>query len=60
MICGVIASSVFPGWYYNYGQIRFIKRNRTRREITYDTLHEIDRVRCIMELQSKERNYFTF
>lgn len=42
MTCSVISSSVFPGWYYNYGQIWFIKRYRIRREITYDTLHEID------------------
>ena len=53
MIGGIAgASSIFLGWYYKFGQRRYISRYMTRIETTYDTLHEIDREHCIMQLRS--------
>jgi YVTN family beta-propeller protein len=53
MIGGVAGvSSVFLGWYYKFGQRRYISRYMTRIETTYDTLHEIDKEQCIMQLRS--------
>jgi hypothetical protein len=53
MIGGIAgASSIFLGWYYKFGQRRYISRYMTRIETTYDTLHEIDREQCIMQLRS--------
>lgn len=49
------ASSIFLGWYYKYGQRRYINRYMTRIETTYDTLHEIDKEQCIMQLRSIRR-----
>ena len=39
------------GWYYKYGQRRYINRYLTRIQSTYDTLHEEDKQQCILELQ---------
>jgi YVTN family beta-propeller protein len=49
------ASSVFLGWYYKYGQRRYINRYMTRIETTYETLHEIDKEQCVMQLRSIRR-----
>jgi YVTN family beta-propeller protein len=55
-IGGIIgATSVFLGWYYKYGQRRYINRYLTRIESTYDTLHEKDKWQCILQLQSIRR-----
>jgi hypothetical protein len=45
------AASVFVGWYYKYGQRRYINRYLTRIESTYDTLYDDDKQRCILQLQ---------
>jgi YVTN family beta-propeller protein len=51
-IGGIVgATSVFVGWYYKYGQRRYINRYLTRIQSTYDTLHEEDKQQCILELQ---------
>ncbi|MGE5661073.1 MAG: InlB B-repeat-containing protein [Ignavibacteriales bacterium] len=53
MIGGIVgASSVFLGWYYKYGQRRYISRYMTRIETTYDTLHETEEEQCIRQLRS--------
>ena len=53
MIGGVAgASSVFLGWYYKFGQRRYISRYMTRIETTYDTLHEKEEEQCIRQLRS--------
>jgi YVTN family beta-propeller protein len=53
MIGGVAgASSVFLGWYYKFGQRRYISRYMTRIETTYDTLHETEEEQCIIQLRS--------
>jgi YVTN family beta-propeller protein len=53
MIGGVAgASSVFLGWYYKFGQRRYISRYMTRIETTYDTLHETEEEQCIRQLRS--------
>ena len=55
-IGGIVgATSVFVGWYYKYGQRRYINRYLTRIQSTYDTLHEEDKQQCILELQSIRR-----
>jgi YVTN family beta-propeller protein len=55
-IGGVVgATSVFLGWYYKYGQRRYVNRYLTRIESTYDTLHEKDKQQCILQLQSIRR-----
>ncbi len=52
IIGGIVgATSVFVGWYYKYGQRRYINRYLTRIESTYDTLHDKDKQRCILQLQ---------
>ena len=45
------AASVFVGWYYKYGQRRYINRYLTRIQSTYDTLHEVEKQQCILQLQ---------
>ncbi|MPZ05429.1 MAG: beta-propeller fold lactonase family protein [Nitrososphaeraceae archaeon] len=56
MIGGVVgASSVFLGWYYKYGQRRYINRYMTRIQTTYDTLHEVEKEQCIIQLRSIKR-----
>jgi YVTN family beta-propeller protein len=45
------ATSVFVGWYYKYGQRRYINRYLTRIQSTYDTLHEKDKQQCILQLR---------
>jgi YVTN family beta-propeller protein len=53
MLGGVAgASSIFLGWYYKYGQRRYVNRYLTRIETTYDTLHKIDKEQCILQLQN--------
>lgn len=53
MIGGIVgASSVFVGWYYKFGQRRYINRYMTRIETTYDTLHETEEEQCIRQLRS--------
>jgi YVTN family beta-propeller protein len=53
MIGGVAgASSVFLGWYYKFGQRRYISRYMTRIETTYDTLHQTEEEQCIRQLRS--------
>jgi YVTN family beta-propeller protein len=53
MLGGVAgASSIFLGWYYKYGQRRYVSRYLTRIETTYDTLHKIDKEQCILQLQN--------
>jgi YVTN family beta-propeller protein len=55
-IGGVVgATSVFLGWYYKYGQRRYVNRYLTRIQSTYDTLHEKDKQQCILQLQSIRR-----
>jgi YVTN family beta-propeller protein len=55
-IGGVVgATSVFLGWYYKYGQRRYVNRYLTRIQSTYDTLHEKDKQRCILQLLSIRR-----
>lgn len=55
-IGGIVgATSVFLGWYYKYGQRRYVNRYLTRIESTYDTLHEKDKQKCILQLQSIRR-----
>jgi hypothetical protein len=55
-IGGIVgATSVFLGWYYKYGQRRYVNRYLTRIESTYDTLHEKDKRQCILQLQSIRR-----
>jgi YVTN family beta-propeller protein len=55
-IGGIVgATSVFLGWYYKYGQRRYVNRYLTRIESTYDTLHEKDNQQCIVQLQSIRR-----
>lgn len=52
MIVGIVgASSVFLGWYYKFGQRRYISRYMTRIETTYDTLHETEE-QCLGQLRS--------
>jgi YVTN family beta-propeller protein len=52
IIGGIVgATSVFVGWYYKYGQRRYINRYLTRIESTYDTLHDKDKQQCILQLQ---------
>ena len=52
IIGGIVgATSVFVGWYYKYGQRRYINRYLTRIESTYDTLHDKEKQRCILQLQ---------
>jgi YVTN family beta-propeller protein len=56
MIGGIAgATSVFLGWYYKFGQRRYVSRYMTRIETTYDTLHEIEKEQCIMQLRSIRR-----
>jgi len=45
------AASVFTGWYNKYRQRRYINRYLTRIKSTYDTLHDDDKKRCILQLQ---------
>jgi YVTN family beta-propeller protein len=45
------AASVLIGWYYKYGQRRYVNRYLTRIQSTYDTLHEKDKQQCILQLQ---------
>ena len=53
MIVGIVgASSVFLGWYYKFGQRRYISRYMTRIETTYDTLHETEEEQCLRQLRS--------
>ena len=55
-IGGIVgAASVFLGWYYKYGQRRYVNRYLTRIQSTYDTLHEKDKQQCILQLQSIRR-----
>jgi YVTN family beta-propeller protein len=55
-IGGVVgATSVFLGWYYKYGQRRYVNRYLTRIQSTYDTLHEKDKQQCILQLLSIRR-----
>jgi YVTN family beta-propeller protein len=55
-IGGIVgATSVFLGWYYKYGQRRYVNRYLTRIQSTYDTLHEKDIQQCILQLQSIRR-----
>jgi YVTN family beta-propeller protein len=55
-IVGIVgATSVFVGWYYKYGQRRYIKRYLTRIQSTYDTLHEKDVQQCISQLHGIRR-----
>jgi YVTN family beta-propeller protein len=55
-IGGIVgATSVFVGWYYKYGQRRYIKRYLTRIQSTYDTLHEKDVQQCILQLHGIRR-----
>jgi YVTN family beta-propeller protein len=55
-IVGIVgATSVFAGWYYKYGQRRYIKRYLTRIQSTYDTLHEKDTQQCISQLHGIRR-----
>lgn len=52
VIGGIVgAASVFVGWYYKYGQRRYINRYLTRIQSTYDTLHEVERQQCVLRLQ---------
>lgn len=52
VIGGIVgAASVFVGWYYKYGQRRYVNRYLTRIESTYDTLHDKDKQQCILQLQ---------
>src|SRR5918996_1725533 len=52
IIGGIVgASSVFVGWYYKFGQRRYINRYMTRIETTYDTLHETEEEQCIRQLR---------
>ena len=52
IIGGIVgAASVFVGWYYKYGQRRYVNRYLTRIESTYDTLHDKDKQQCILQLQ---------
>jgi hypothetical protein len=51
-IGGIVgATSVFVGWYYKYGQRRYVNRYLTRIESTYDTLHDQDKQQCILQLR---------
>jgi YVTN family beta-propeller protein len=53
MLGGVVgASSIFLGWYYKYGQRRYVNRYLTRIETTYETLHKIDKEQCVLQLQN--------
>jgi YVTN family beta-propeller protein len=45
------AVSVLIGWYYKYGQRRYVNRYLTRIQSTYDTLHEKDKQQCILQLK---------
>jgi YVTN family beta-propeller protein len=55
-IGGVVgATSVFLGWYYKYGQRRYVNRYLTRIQSTYDTLHEKDKQQCILQLLNIRR-----
>ena len=55
-IVGIVgATSVFAGWYYKYGQRRYIQRYLTRIQSTYDTLHEKDVQQCISQLHGIRR-----
>ena len=55
-IGGIVgATSVFLGWYYKYGQRRYVNRYLTRIQSTYDTLHEKDKQQCILQLLSIRR-----
>jgi hypothetical protein len=55
-IVGIVgATSVFAGWYYKYGQRRYIKRYLTRIQSTYDTLHEKDTRQYISQLHGIRR-----
>src|ERR671911_430896 len=57
-IGGIVgATSVFFGWYYKYGQRRYVNRYLTRIQSTYDTLHEKDKQQCILQLQSIRREF---
>ena len=40
------------GWYYKFGQRRYINRYMTRIENTYDTLHYTEEEQCIRQLRS--------
>src|ERR671910_903169 len=52
-IGGIVgAASVLLGWYYKYGQRRYVNRYLTRIQSIYDTLHEKDKQQCILQLQS--------
>ena len=52
IIGGIVgATSVFVGWYYKYGQRRYVNRYLTRIESTYDTLHDKDKQQCVLQLQ---------
>jgi YVTN family beta-propeller protein len=51
VIGGIVgAASVLIGWYYKYGQRRYVNRYLTRIQSTYDTLHEKDKEQCILQL----------
>jgi hypothetical protein len=53
MLGGVAGtSSVFLGWYYKFGQRRYVKKYLTRVETTYETLHNEDKEQCILQLQN--------
>jgi YVTN family beta-propeller protein len=55
-IVGIVGTtSVFVGWYYKYGQRRYVKRYLTRIQSTYDTLHEKDVQQCISQLHGIRR-----
>jgi YVTN family beta-propeller protein len=55
-IGGIVgATSVFLGWYYKYGQRRYVNRYLTRIQSTYDTLNEKDKQQCILQLLSIRR-----
>jgi YVTN family beta-propeller protein len=52
IIGGIVgAASVLIGWYYKYGQRRYVNRYLTRIQSTYDTLHEKDKQQCILQLK---------
>ena len=52
VIGGIVGpASVAIGWYYKYGQRRYVNRYLTRIQSTYDTLHQKDRHQCILQLQ---------
>jgi YVTN family beta-propeller protein len=52
VIGGIVgAASVLIGWYYKYGQRRYVNRYLTRIQSTYDTLHEKDKQQCILQLK---------